>query len=147
MSTRRHARECVVQLLFQLDLNPRDNLDAVFGAFWGVHTGRKDPTTRKFTEDLTRGVREHLAEIDATIKRCAEHWDIKRMGVIERNVMRLSIYEMLHRPDIPPAVSINEAVDIAKYFSIAESGKFVNGILDRIRKDIAKKPAVHPDKK
>lgn len=136
MPTRRHARECVVQLLFQLDLNPSDNLDAVFKSFWAIYTGRKDPALRKFTEELTRGTRENIAAIDATIRKSAENWDIKRMGVIDRNVMRLAIYEMLYRPDIPPAVSINEAVDIAKYFSSTESGKFVNGILDRIRKDM-----------
>jgi N utilization substance protein B len=136
MPTRRHARECVVQLLFQLDLNPSENLDAVFKAFWAIYTGRKDPALRKFTEELTRGTRENLAAIDARIKKSAQNWDIRRMGVIDRNVMRLAIYEMLFRPDIPPAVSINEAVDIAKFFSSTESGKFVNGVLDRIRKDI-----------
>jgi transcription antitermination protein NusB len=93
---------------------------------------------RKFTEELTRGTRENLAAIDIRLKKSAENWDIRRMGVIDRNVMRLAIYEMLYRPDIPPAVSINEAVDIAKFFSSTESGKFVNGVLDRIRKDLKK---------
>jgi transcription antitermination protein NusB len=127
-----------VQLLFQLDLNPSEHLDAVFKAFWAIYTGRKDPTLRKFTEELTRGTRENIAAIDARLKKSAENWDIRRMGVIDRNVMRLAVYEMLYRPDIPPAVSINEAVDIAKFFSSTESGKFVNGVLDRIRKDIHK---------
>jgi N utilization substance protein B len=138
MPIRRHARECAVQLLFQLDLNPSDKLDAVFKMFWTLNDKGTDPQVRKFTEQLTRGVQEHRAEIDATIKKCADNWDIKRMGVIERNVMRMTIYEMLHCPDIPPAVSINEAVDIAKFFGSAGSGKFVNGVLDRIRKDLNK---------
>jgi transcription antitermination protein NusB len=139
MPIRRHARECAVQLLFQLDLNPSDNLDTVFKVFWTLNDkGTEDPQIREFAERLTLGVQQCQTKIDATIKKCADNWDIKRMGVIERNVMRMAVYEMLHCPDIPPAVSINEAVDIAKFFGSAGSGKFVNGVLDRIRKDMHK---------
>lgn len=133
MSTRREAREWTVQLLFQLDLNP-DDLDTVFERFW---TERKaDAMAREFTEGLVRGVRDNLGKIDGMLGKYAEHWDIHRMGVVDRNVIRMAIYEMLFCNDIPPVVSMNEAVDIAKYFSSAESGKFVNGILDRICKDL-----------
>jgi transcription antitermination protein NusB len=147
MAVRRQARECAVQLLFQLDMNPNNDLTATFKAFWDMNDRVNDPRIRGFAEALVRGTREHLAAIDSTIKKSAEHWDIKRMGVIDRNVMRLSIYEMLFCPDIPPAVSINEAVDIAKYFSCRESGRFVNGILDRIRKDIKKEAPNTPERK
>jgi len=146
MAIRREARECAVQLLFQLDMNPSKDLDATFKAFWSLNSRINDPRIRTFTETLVRGVRENIASIDSTIKKSAEHWDIKRMGVIDRNVMRMAIYEMLFCSDIPPAVSINEAVDIAKYFSCRESGRFVNGILDRIRKDFNKAPKM-PERK
>jgi N utilization substance protein B len=138
MSMRRECREWVVQLLFQLDLNPSNELDDVFARFW---TGKPaDARARAFTEDVVKGVRTQLAEIDRTIAGLAEHWDLHRMGVLDRNVIRMAVYEMLHRNDIPPVVSINEAVDIAKYFSSRESGRFVNGILDSVRRGL-KRPA------
>jgi len=133
MTTRRRIREWTIQILFQLDMNPGE-LDAAFSAFWeGKSADRK---ARRFAEDLVRGVREHAAELDETISRYAEHWEVGRMGVVERNVIRLGLYEMLYREDIPPVVSINEAVDLANYFSSTESGHFVNGILDRACKDL-----------
>ena len=122
-------------MLFQLDMNPGE-IDKAFKLFW--RDKKADTKTRHFAEALVIGVREHLAEIDEKIKGYAVNWDIKRMGVVERNVMRMALYEMLHCPDVPPVVSINEAVDITKYFGNAESGKFVNGILDRARKDLTR---------
>jgi len=138
MATRREAREWAVQLLFQLDLNPTDNLDRVFETFWSDK--QPDTRSRAFAETIVRGVREKLAEIDAALKKVAQHWDIKRMGVLDRNVIRMGMYEMLHLKEIPAAVTINEAVDIAKYFASDESGKFVNGILDKVRKDLKRPP-------
>jgi N utilization substance protein B len=91
---------------------------------------------RVFSEPLIRGVIQHRDAIDEKIKSHARNWDFHRIAAVDRNVMRLAIYEMLHRDDIPPAVSINEAVDIAKKFSTEDSGKFVNGILDKIRSEI-----------
>ena len=135
MATRRQARDWVVQILFELDLNPGD-VEVVFGHFWSER--KADRKSRAFAEDTVRGVQEHHKEIDACLKKHAEHWDIHRMGVIERNVMRMALYELMHRTDIPAAVSINEAVDIAKYFSNTESGRFVNGILDRARKELGR---------
>jgi N utilization substance protein B len=132
MATRRESREWALQLLFELDMNPRDP-ERAFEAFWSERQSGAKP--RKFTEDLVRGVRTNLEAIDSAIRKYAEHWDLRRMGVIERNVMRLAIYEILFCKDIPPVVSINEAVDLAQYFSSRESGKFVNGILDRVRKE------------
>lgn len=122
-----------MQLLFQLDMNPAESSEAVFDDFW---RGRDiDAHQQEFAESLVRGVREHLVEIDDAIRRALEHWDIGRIGAVERNVIRLAVFELRHRADIPPAVSINEAVDLAKYFSSSESGRFVNGILDRVRKE------------
>ena len=138
MGTRRQAREWAVQLLFELDFNSDGALEKVFAAFWSDKEA--DTGTRQFAEALVSGVRQNLARIDETIKGVAEHWDIRRMPVLDRNVIRLGVYELLFMLDIPPAVTINEAVDLAKYFSSHESGRFVNGILDRIRKDLKRAP-------
>jgi N utilization substance protein B len=135
VSTRRNAREWVLQLLFELDMNPCE-LDALLARFW---EGRPcDAKVRRFTERLVRGVREHAEAIDRTIAGYLEHWDLHRMGGVDRNVLRMAFFELLFCDDIPPVVSINEAVDVAKYFSTGESGRFVNGILDRARKDLAR---------
>ncbi len=132
---RRLAREWAVQFLFQRDFNAGD-LPRALADFW---SGKQaDPKLRRFAEELIRGVLERRAELDEKIRGYAEHWDVKRMNAVDRNVMRLALYEMLYRPDIPPVVSINEAVEIAKNFSAPESGRFVNGILDRARKDLAR---------
>lgn len=137
MSTRREARLWAVQLLFQRDFNPGDLAEAL-DLFWSERkAGEK---ARTFTEDLVRGVEGKKTELDEHLQRFADNWDLKRMGGVDRNVMRVALYEMLHRSDIPPVVSINEAVELAKDLSSDESGKFVNGILDRIRKDL-KRPA------
>jgi N utilization substance protein B len=89
-----------------------------------------------FADTLIRGVLERRDELDEIIRKHALNWDLHRMAVVDRNVMRLGIYEMLFRDDIPPVVSINEAVDIAKRFSTEESGRFVNGILDRVKAEL-----------
>jgi N utilization substance protein B len=158
MGTRREARERAVQFLFQHDLNPPDNLDEALDRFWdsqrlnAVEAQLNRPTwgepiplppptadeaaTRAFADSLIRGVLAHRAELDAQIVKFAEHWDLRRMAAVDRNILRLAIYEMLHRDDIPPVVSINEAVDIAKRFSTDQSGRFVNGILDKVKGEI-----------
>ncbi|HNQ87426.1 MAG TPA: transcription antitermination factor NusB [Verrucomicrobiota bacterium] len=158
MGTRREARERAVQFLFQHDLNPPADLEAALNHFWetqriaALEAERKGPTwgqrielpppspeetaTRLFADPLIRGTLEHRDEIDAQIQRVARNWDLHRMAVVDRNILRLAIFEMLHREDIPPVVSINEAIDIAKRFSTPDSGKFVNGILDKIRTEL-----------
>ncbi|HEY3913936.1 MAG TPA: transcription antitermination factor NusB [Verrucomicrobiae bacterium] len=160
MGQRREARERAVQFLFQHDLNPPENLEEALAHFWNSQralaiAGEKAPATwgqttplpppsaeelatRLFADKLIRGVIEHLPELDQKIKDCAQNWDLRRMAAVDRNVMRLAIYEMLHREDIPPVVSINEAVDIAKKFSTQDSGKFVNGILDKIKGELTR---------
>lgn len=160
MSRRREARERAIQFLFQHDLNPVKNrdLDQALDDFWssqqavviaqdqGPATWGETPevpppsadeaSVRLFAEPLIRGTLEHVEAIDQLISRCARNWNLERMAAVDRNILRLAVYEMQHREDIPPVVSINEAVDIAKRFSTDESGKFVNGLLDRIRRDI-----------
>jgi N utilization substance protein B len=133
MSSRHDSRVWATQILFQFDFNNIE-LDMALTEFWNQQSA--DDASRTFTEKLVRGVREHLTELDQKIQQYAENWDLKRMGAVDRNVMRMGMYEMFYCEDIPPVVSINEAVDIAKSFGSQESGKFVNGILDRARKDL-----------
>jgi len=134
-NTRRQAREWVVQMLFALEQG-RPKIDEMFTDFWAEHEAA--PEGRSFAETHVRGVVEHLTEIDAKINENAKNWEMHRMGTVERSVLRMALYELLYRPDIPPVVSINEAVDLAKYFSDQDAGKFVNGILDPVRKTLTR---------
>jgi N utilization substance protein B len=158
MGKRREARERAVQFLFQHDLNPPEDLNRALEEFWQTQraaaiAGEKGPATwgqvvelppptaeeaetRLFADPLIRGVIEHRDAIDEQIKSRAKNWELHRIATVDRNIMRLAIYEMLYREDIPPIVSINEAVDIAKKFSTQDSGKFVNGILDKIKGEL-----------
>jgi N utilization substance protein B len=160
MGQRREARERAVQFLFQHDLNPPENLEEALGHFWssqrapaiegekaGASWGQKvelpppsaeELGTRLFADKLIRGVIEHRTELDQRIQGHAQNWDLGRMAVVDRNILRLAIYEMLFRDDIPPIVSINEAVDVAKKYSTQDSGKFVNGILDKIKGELSR---------
>ena len=133
MGSRRDARESAVQILFQLDYNPGE-LDPVLVSFWAE---RKAPSkTREFVEELVRGVLANRPKIDEIITKCAQNWELPRMGGVDRNVIRLAVYEMVCRTDIPHAVSINEAVAIAKNMGDVGSGRFVNGVLDRVHRDL-----------
>ena len=132
MGGRHEARQWAVQFLFQRDFNEGD-IESALAEFWrDKDSGDK---ARGFAEELIRGVEGRKDELDKLIRKYAEHWDVKRMGAVDRNVMRVALYEMTQRPDIPPVVSINEAVEIAKDLSGVESGTFVNGILDRACKE------------
>lgn len=132
---RRHeARVWAVQFLFQRDFN-RGELDEDLALFW-QNTTDADPTLRAFAEDLIRLSDARREELDERLGHYAEHWDVRRMGAADRNILRLALCEMLHCPDIPPVVSINEAVELAKAFSGQESARFVNGILDRAARDL-----------
>ncbi len=135
MATRRFCREWAVQFLFQNDFNVQE-LPGALHDFWANQ--KADQAARAFTEKLITGVMQHCNDLDERIKKYTEHWEIKRMNAVDRNVIRLALYEMFFMPDIPPVVSINEAVDIAKRFSSNESGRFVNGILDCARKDLSR---------
>lgn len=135
-TNRREGRELALQFLFQCDLNPQA-LEQGLEQFW-IERSVKVEAARQFAEELIRGVDANRATIDDTLRRHAENWEVDRMGAVDRNVLRVAIFELLYRPDIPPVVSINEAVDIAKDFSGRTSGKFVNGILDELRKQLTR---------
>lgn len=132
---RRLAREWTVQFLFQTEFNP-DDLERAMADFWQDEEKQPAERDRKYVEEVIRGVIGKRREIDRLIGRYTENWDMERLGVLDRTVLRVAVYEMLFRGDIPPVVSINEAVEIAKAYSGRESGRFVNGVLDRIQKDL-----------
>jgi transcription antitermination factor NusB len=132
---RTRARELALQFLYQWDQRGQEALDDL-AAF--ITEGDADTKVQEFARELIEGVIANAGAIDQKIIEVAENWDIGRMAVIDRNVLRLATYELLYASDIPPKVSINEAIDLAKKFSTAESGAFVNGILDRIRRQFCK---------
>lgn len=133
MGSRRDARESAVQILFQLDYNPGDPEVAMTG-YWAER--KVAAKTREFVSELVRGVLANRVRIDEIITKCAQNWDLHRMAGTDRNVIRLAVYEMTFRKDIPHAVSINEAVAVAKTMGEVASGRFVNGVLDRVRRDL-----------
>ena len=133
MGKRRRAREAAIQYHFWRDLQRGETLEYI-EEFWDFCPVKSN--VREFAQPLIEGMVEHLPEIDEQIKRYCENYNLNRISAVDRNVLRLAIYEMLHRDDIPPVVSINEAVDIAKKFSTQDSGKFVNGILDKIKGEL-----------
>lgn len=128
---RTQARECALQILYQYEMNP-GSLPETLKDFWTQQDEVVPEDIRGFAEKLASGVVEHQAEIDEIIERYADNWELPRMAMIDRNVMRAATYELLYLADVPPKVTINEAVNLAKKFSQEESGKFVNGILDKI---------------
>src|SRR4029077_4447539 len=133
MGKRRRAREAAVQYHFWRDLQRGEGPDKI-DEFWEFCPAQ--PRVREFAQPLIEGMVAHLPEIDERIRRYCENYEFRRLSAVDRNVLRLAIYEMLFRDDIPPVVSINEAIVLAKTFGGAESGRFVNGILDRVRKDL-----------
>lgn len=129
MRNRTIARELALQALYQLDLRG-DEIIKEIDAFCRKGTVKHD--IYQFAIALVNGCRSHIKEIDEKISSVTEHWELRRMAIIDKNILRLGVYELLYRSDIPPKVSINEAIELAKKFSTKNSGTFVNGILDKI---------------
>ena len=136
MRARTRARELALQFLFQVDVQGTDlrqDLESFLDASLDGKPGGAE--AKAYAILLVDGALAHRAEIDALIREAARNWDLERMAAVDRNVLRLGCYELLHQPDVPMKVAINEAIELGKRFSTAASGAFVNGILDRIRKD------------
>lgn len=133
MGFRRKGREYALQVLFQIDVS-RQDFEEVFPFFWEDKDDLED--VRVFTERIVRGVIDHLHPIDAIIASNAEHWRLNRMAIVDRNILRLAIYEFLFERETPLIVIINEAIEVAKRFGSEESGAFVNGILDAVKKKV-----------
>ena len=135
MGTRRKARELSLQVLFQVDVGGL-SLDEAFGNFWRV--GKSSEEIRDFTLRICRGVVENLEAVDAVISKYTRNWGIDRITNVDRNILRVAVYELLFCPDIPYKVSINEAIEVAKKYGTADSGKFINGVLDKVAKETGK---------
>lgn len=147
MTRRTRGREIALQILYLLEQNP------------GVNSGEidrfivrrlRDVKLREYARALVTGVQAHQPEIDALITRVAENWRLDRMAAIDRNILRLGAFEMLYDPEIPVKVAINEALELAKRYSTAQSSRFVNGILDRLQSPVsepeaAAEPELEPD--
>jgi len=130
---RRKAREYALQILFRMDFTEKHIDRRDFEEFWSDKGERKD--VKEFTEGLVRGTLDNLEEIDGMIERVAENWLLKRMAAVDRNILRFAVYEILYRKDIPSAVTINEAIEIAKKYSSTEAAPFLNGVLDKLAKE------------
>jgi transcription antitermination protein NusB len=137
MGKRREGREAAVQFLFQKDLNSGAEKDLA-ESFWNLRPATQK--TREFGTALIEGVLANKPAIDEQIKKFAANYELNRIAAVDRNILRVAIYEMLFNPEVPPVVSINEAIEIAKRFGSEDSGRFVNGILDRIRHELPRHP-------
>lgn len=135
MGARRKARVSALQMLFQFDI-ARPRLDDLTATYWTAFGEELGDVSREFANGLAMGTISHLEEIDDLIKRRAEHWRISRMAVVDRNILRLAIYEFLYEGETPKTVIINEALEIARRFSTFEATQFINGILDAIKRDL-----------
>ena len=133
MRKRTKAREIVLQFLYQQDLRKDDWLSNI-SDFEALNESEDD--VANFAVSLMKGTLENIATLDDLIAKSAQNWQLKRMSTVDRNVMRMATYELIYESDIPAKVSINEAINLAKKYGDEESGKFVNGILDKIKRDI-----------
>lgn len=144
MGTRRKARECALQMLYAADAaKAADNFPTA--KFWENLEPDADEKTREFADKIVLGTLRELEAIDKLIKKRAEHWRIERMAIVDRNVLRLAVYEFLYT-DTPATVVINEALEITRRFSSPEAPQFINGILDAIKFDLNRKTDESPKK-
>jgi N utilization substance protein B len=134
MGPRRKAREYALQMLFQWDIT-HDTIDQVVATFF-QNQPEESEAIIDFSRQLVVGTVGHVEQIDQMIRRHAEHWRLDRMATVDRNLLRLAIYEFLYDRDTPKTVVINEAIEIARRFSAQESPQFINGVLDSIKKEL-----------
>ena len=130
MGGRTRARECALPALSQLDKSGGEAKNAVRGVL--AHFEEADTETGRFADELVRGVQSERVQIDELIQRSSTHWKLDRMARVDRNILRLAVYEILRRADVPLRVTLNEAIELGKKFGSEESSAFVNGVLDRI---------------
>lgn len=131
MGKRRRSREIALQLLYQIEVNPLDPREAL-ELFWKSFSPSREG--KEFTARIVEGVHQHGEEIDRLIERHSEHWKLDRMDRVDRNILRMGVFELMYCDDIPTKVALNEAIDLGKKFGSEESGGFINGILDKIDK-------------
>jgi transcription antitermination protein NusB len=146
MGSRRRGREVALQILYQLDVQDQLTDEQALGLFWRHFATRdEEPVSeldndeaRGFAEELVKGVRAHLAEIDTQLGQASKNWRLERMARVDRNLLRLALFELKWSADVPAKVAINEAIEIAKRYGTAESPAFVNGILDRCLEEVGR---------
>lgn len=135
MGGRRQAREQALQLLYQVDLGER-SLDDAIALFWEDETDPTAPDVVEFARILARGATVQQARVDELISDASINWKIRRMSLVDRNILRLAVFELVALDDVPAMVSINEAIELGKRFGTSDSGSFINGILDRIARNL-----------
>jgi len=135
MGTRHRARETAVQCLYQWEVTGAD-AEQILAGYWESH-GCADLELKRFAESLFRGTLAHAERIDAMISEQTTHWRMDRLGLVEKSILRLGVYELFYEPETPSAVVIDEAVELCKRFSGPEAGPFVNGVLDAIKGRVA----------
>lgn len=146
MGTRRKARECALQMLFAADVAKSSRIGLTESYWLELGDSTLDEQTRLFADKLTNGTLREIEKIDERIRTRAEHWRIERMAIVDRNILRLAVYEFLF-DDTPATVVINEALEIARRFSTFEATQFINGILDAIKHDLEREEQKkNPDK-
>jgi N utilization substance protein B len=133
MGIRRKARELAVQLLYQYDLAKLDPEEGM-RQFWEYFPVNLE--AREFCTQLVLGTLDRLEVIDELLSEASENWSLNRMSVVDRNILRLATYELVDRPEIPPSVSLNEAIEIAKKYSSPDAAVFINGVLDRVKRTV-----------
>ena len=133
MGARRHAREHALMVLYQVDLTSGSTGEAL-DLFWKREPA--DPDVVDFASSLASGVSEHIERIDALIGEASINWKVSRMSYVDRNILRVAVYEFLELGDVPAMVSINEAIELGKRFGTTESGSFINGILDKVARNL-----------
>jgi transcription antitermination protein NusB len=146
MGSRRRGREVALQILYQLDVQEQLSDQQGLALFWQNFAAREeeepakedDEEAREFAGQLVKGVREHLQEIDSLLATASRNWRLERMARVDRNLLRLALFELKYSADVPAKVAINEAIEIAKRYGTAESPAFVNGILDRCLEEVGR---------
>ena len=133
MGKRRKARESTLQILFQLEFD-RSQPEKAIDQYWEYREASEE--IRTFSRWLVEGILSHQEEIDTLIQSVSKHWRLSRMAVVDRNILRLAVFELLYEQDIVPAIIINEAIEIAKKYSNEEAATFVNGLLDAVRRKL-----------
>jgi N utilization substance protein B len=136
MGKRRKARESTLQILFQLEFNDSD-VENAFRLFWKDKKATRE--VKDYCRWLIEGIISHQKSIDRSIQSVSEHWRLSRMPVVDRNILRMAVFELLYEEDVAPAVIINEAIEIAKKYSGEQAAMFINGVLDTLRKNANKK--------
>jgi N utilization substance protein B len=138
VNLRRQARELAVQFLYRHDLAGPGELELERELAALPNADEQPARARPFALELIRGAIERQAVLDEKIRHYAQNWSLERIAAVDRAILRIAIYELLYREDIPPVVSINEAIELAKNYSTEDSGRFVNGILDRVKLELTR---------